>query len=201
MKRFQAVALSTGLLFEGAVSASIVTVMPLPNNYFYQTGDVFHWTGGPQATGNYYMPVLGAYTYAQALAAAAATPIPVGVPAGYFAHLLTITSTQEATMIDAVFPGGAGSTWIAVSYTNTSNAVYTAGPEIGQPVLSFLTPNWQMGSPAPGDTYAYLNCSTNEWAGADSQFVEGYVVEFSAIPGPSAAAMMLPALALLRRRR
>lgn len=182
--------------------AVIVPVMPLSSSYAYTLGDVFHWTGGVGANGHYYMPVPGAgLTYAQALAAAAATPIPVGVPSGYTPHLVTITSAAEATMIDTVFPGGVGSTWIAVQQSSPGNWVYTAGPEIGQPVTNFLIPNWIAGSPQLTDQFAYLDCSTNEWVSANGFFTEGYVVEFS-IPTPSSAALLgLGGLIATRRRR
>lgn len=188
--------------FAATAGAAVIPVMPLPSNYFYNWGDVFHWNAGSSNNGHYYMPVPAAgLTYAQALAAAAATPIPSGVPSNYVPYLLTITSSDEATMVDTIFPGGIGSTWMAVQQISPGNWVYTAGPEIGQPVSNYLTPNWTVGFPVSTDSYAYLNCSNTEWVSADGFFTEGYVVEFS-IPTPGALALMgLGGLVAARRRR
>lgn len=197
-----AVAVVGSLAVAGSAAGAVIPVMPLPGNYFYNWGDVFHWNGGPSNNGHYYLPVPAAgLTYAQALAAAASTPLPSGVPAGYTPYLLTITSADEATMVDTIFPGGIGSTWMAVQQISPGNWVYTAGPEIGQPVSNFLTPNWTVGFPVTTDSYAYLNCSNTEWVSADGFFTEGYVVEFS-IPAPGAMAMLgLGGLLAARRRR
>lgn len=193
--------------------AAIIDVLPVPGAYTYQAGDVFHWTTGTGATGNFYMPVVGAETYDDAYALAAATGRPTGVPANYSAHLLTVTSSEEAAMIDAIFPQGLGSTWIAVDFThesNAANATYTAGPENGLLVSSFsYSPDWRSGDPSAGQIRAYLDCNTGEWAGVLAgdlgTFTEGYVVEFSIIPEPSSFAVMFGVASLLfavaRRRK
>lgn len=212
-KNTSIVALAATLALAVSTQAAIIDVLPLPGAYTYQAGDVFHWTTGTGATGNYYLPVIGAETYDSALALAAGTARPSGVPSNYTAHLLTVTSTEEAQMIDAIFPAGAGSTWIAVDFTdenNAANATYTAGPEAGLLVSSFsYSPDWRTGDPDIGQTRAYLDCNTGEWAGVLAgdlaTFTEGYVVEFSIIPEPSAYAAIFAAgalvLAVARRRR
>ena len=159
--------------------------------------------------GNFYEYFGGAFTWDQALAAAAAAA-PV---AGYTAHLVTITSAAEDAFVQGL--SGQNVFWTAGSDADVEGVwKWVAGPDAG---LIFFGPgaapgaysNWNGGEPnnVGNEDYLHVNQGAGNWNDAPNGFQNGYIVEYSAtnaVPEPAAWALMIAGFGLagsaMRRR-
>lgn len=156
------------------------------------------------ANGHYYQYVPNAVSWADAVAAAAASSFN-GLP-GY---LVTVTSAQES---DFIF----GSVTTATSWAGGTDAGnegtwrWVTGPEAGtvfwQNGTTLTYARWAAGEPnncCGGENLLHINWSGAAWNDIYLGLSYGYVVEYSApIPEPGTAALLaLGVAALVARRR
>ncbi len=173
------------------------------------------WISGAGANTHYYDLVTSPVNFSTALAnAAAATPI-----AGYNAHLVTITTADEAAFVFGNF--GTTLAWAAGSDDVTEGTwQWVAGPEIGQTFwqngTTIIYAPWNTGTGEPNNTsnedglllHQFGNVNWNDAMQSNNS---AYIVEWSvapvsgAVPEPGTWAMMLTGFGLagaaLRRRR
>lgn len=128
---------------------------------------------------------------------------------GLTGHLVTITSQAESDFISSTFSGA--NIWIGLSDAGTEGEwIWDTGPEAGT-LASSVFEAWAPGEPNDlgGEDYAVTNWgSPGVWNDLSGFFTFDYIVEYSAVDGPSpvpipaSAALLtlaLGGLLLLRR--
>lgn len=153
--------------------------------------------------GHFYEFVPGAFTWQQALTAAAgAAPI-----AGFNAHLATITSAAEDNFVSNVLTNSI--IWLAGTDQATEGVwTWAAGPETGQiffgpGALPGSFTNWNPGEPnnSGNEDFLHTNINQGNWNDASGNATSGYVVEYSptrvgVVPEPTMWAMAIAGFGL-----
>lgn len=169
------------------------------------SGNVFaapvQWAGN----GNWYEYINTAVTAPDAFVAAQTSTFN-----GLQGYLATVTSAEENEFIANLANGQLA--WLGGSDNDNpvNDWTWRNGPENGQ---AFTYTNWWTGEPndcCGGENYVHINWGSlgfwNDHGGPGNAYqINGYVVEYSPVPVPAAAPMMLSGVAalygLVRRKK